>query len=158
MLGRDYPDETCSISRALEIVGERWTMLILRDALLGLSAFEEFRESLGIATNVLTARLKLLCAEGLLVRVHDGEASQRGRYLLTEKGREMGPVLFALMKWGDRHYPTPHGAPRLTLHAGCGGEVELSLHCLACGERVTPEGLDLPLAPAFARQPAPSSG
>jgi DNA-binding HxlR family transcriptional regulator len=154
VLGREYPDETCSISRSLEIVGERWTMLILRDALLGLSAFEEFRESLGIATNVLTARLKLLCGEGLLVRVHDGEASQRSHYLLTEKGREMGPVLFALMKWGDRHYPTQHGAPRLTLHAGCGGEVVQSLHCLACGERVTLEGLDLPLAPAFAHQPA----
>jgi len=151
VLGRDYPDQTCSISRALEVVGERWTLLILRDALLGLSAFEEFRESLGIATNVLTARLNLLCEEGLLVRVADPETPQRGRYLLADKGREIGPALFALMKWGDRHYPTRQGAPRLTLHAGCGGEVEQLLHCHLCGEQVTLDGVELPLAPAFSR-------
>jgi DNA-binding HxlR family transcriptional regulator len=149
VLGRDYPDQTCSISRALEVVGERWTLLVLRDALLGHSAFEEFRKSLGIATNVLTARLKLLCGEGLLVRVADPDTTRRGHYLLTDKGREIGPALFALMKWGDRHYPTAHGAPRLTMHAGCGGEVEQSLHCLECGEQVALDGLELPLAPAF---------
>ena len=153
MLGRDYPDQACSISRALEVVGERWTLLILRDALLGLSGFEEFRQSLGISTNVLTARLKLLCQEGLLVRVAEGEAP-RARYLLSDKGRELAPTLFALMKWGDRYYPTPHGAPRLTLHEGCGGEVEQSLHCRRCGEQVVLDGLELPLAPAFSRSAA----
>lgn len=151
MLGRDYPGETCSISRTLEVVGERWTLLILRDAILGLSRFEEFRESLGIATNVLAARLKLLCEEGVMIRVSDDEGPQRSRYLLTEKGRELGPTVFDLMKWGDRHYPTPHGAPRLTVHRGCGGEVVHSgLRCLECGEAVTFETLELPLAPAFA--------
>jgi hypothetical protein len=92
----------------------------------------------------------LLCEGGLLVRVADPNAPARGRYLLTEKGREIGPALFALMKWGDRHYPTRHGAPRLTLHGGCGGEVEQSLHCTQCGEQVALDGLELPLAPAFA--------
>jgi DNA-binding HxlR family transcriptional regulator len=150
MLGREYPEEVCSISRALEVVGERWTLLILRDAVLGLSSFEEFRESLGIATNVLTARLKLLCEEGLLVRIAEGDRPQRARYQLTDKGRELAPVLFALMKWGDRHYPTPQGPPRLTLHRGCGGDVGLMLRCAECGDFVTLDTLELPLAPAFA--------
>lgn len=150
MLGREYPDEVCSISRALEVVGERWTLLILRDAVLGLSSFEEFRESLGIATNVLTARLKLLCGEGLLSRVAEEDRPQRSRYLLTDKGRDLAPVLFALMKWGDRHYPTPHGPPRLTLHRGCGGDVDLTLRCAECGDLVTLDTLELPLAPSFA--------
>ena len=150
MLGREYPDEVCSISRALEVVGERWTLLILRDAVLGLSSFEEFRESLGIATNVLTARLKLLCDEGLLSRVAEEDRPQRARYLLTDKGRGLAPVLFALMKWGDRHYPTPDGPPRLTLHRDCGGNVDLTLCCAECGDFVTLDTLELPFAPAFA--------
>jgi DNA-binding HxlR family transcriptional regulator len=144
MLGRTYPGEVCSISRALEIVGERWTLLILRDAVIGIDRYEDFRASLGIATNILSARLSLLCEEGLM------ERDSAGRYPLTEKGRAIGPTLFALMKWGDAFYPTEHGAPRLTLHRDCGGEVEQLHRCTACGETVDLDSLDLPLAPAFA--------
>ena len=123
VLQRDYPDQVCSIARSLEVVGERWTLLILRDAVLGLTRFEEFQESLGIASNVLTNRLKLLCDEGVLERVPDPQRPGRPKYVLTDKGRELAPALIVLMKWGDRHYPTPGGPPRLTLHAGCGGNI-----------------------------------
>src|SRR6201997_2127302 len=117
MLQRTYTDQNCSVARALEVVGERWTLLILRDAVVGYERFEQFQERLGIASNVLTSRLKLLCDEGVLERVPDPERPGRPKYVLTQKGRDLAPALIVLMKWGDRHYPTPGGPPRLTLHA-----------------------------------------
>jgi DNA-binding HxlR family transcriptional regulator len=147
MLQRDYPDQVCSIARSLEVVGERWTLLILRDALLGLTRFEEIQESLGIASNVLSSRLRRLCDEHVLERVPDPERPGRPKYVLTDKGRELGPVLIMLMKWGDRHYPTPNGPPRLTLHSGCGGTIGADLRCQKCGKPAGPGELDLPLGP-----------
>jgi DNA-binding HxlR family transcriptional regulator len=136
MLLRSYPDQICSISRALEVVGERWTLLILRDATLGLTRFDELQASLGIASNVLTNRLKLLVEEGVLERVPDEERPGRPKYVLTDKGRDIGPALIALMKWGDRHYPAPGGPPRLTIHTTCGGNVGARLSCERCGNDV----------------------
>ena len=98
MLQRAYPGQVCSIARSLEVVGERWTLLILRDAVLGLERFEEFQDSLGIASNVLTNRLKLLCDEGVLERVPDSLRPGRPKYVLTDKGRELAPALITLMK------------------------------------------------------------
>jgi DNA-binding HxlR family transcriptional regulator len=136
VLNRSYPTQNCSISRALEVVGERWTLLVLRDAVFGMTRFEEFQDSLGIASNVLTTRLKLLVEEGLLERGPDPERPGKPRYLITEKGRSAAPALITLMKWGDRYYPAPGGPPRLTLHRDCGGEVGSDLRCGGCGERV----------------------
>jgi DNA-binding HxlR family transcriptional regulator len=150
MLQRGYPDQTCSVSRALEVLGERWTLLILRDAVFGLTRFEEFQDSLGIASNVLTDRLKLLCAEGVLERRADEERPGRPRYVLTEKGREAAPALITLMKWGDRHYPNPGGPPRLTIHAGCGGNVGADIRCDRCGERVGFDEIEIRPGPALA--------
>jgi DNA-binding HxlR family transcriptional regulator len=151
VLSRDYPGQVCSIARSLEVIGERWTLLILRDALLGIERFEDFQDSLGIASNVLTNRLKLLSDEGVLDRVPDPERPGRPKYVLTDKGRELGPALIALMKWGDRHYPTPNGPPRLTLHAGCGGDIGPDLHCDRCGQQVRPGEIELPLGPGAPR-------
>jgi DNA-binding HxlR family transcriptional regulator len=147
VLTRTYPDQTCSVARALEIVGERWTMLILRDAVLGLTRFEEFQDSLGIASNVLASRLKLLRDEAVLERVPDPERPGRPKYVLTDKGRELAPALIVLMKWGDHHYPTPAGPPRLTLHAGCGGNVGPDFRCDRCGKHVKSSEIELPLGP-----------
>jgi DNA-binding HxlR family transcriptional regulator len=158
MLQRDYPDQVCSIARSLEVIGERWTLLILRDALLGMTRFEEFQESLGIASNVLTNRLKLLTEEGVLERVPDDERPGRPKYILTDKGTELGPALIMLMKWGDRHYPTPKGPPRLTIHAGCGGDVGPDLRCKRCGKYVTRGEFELPPGPgATGRRASPAS-
>ena len=147
MLQRDYPDQVCSIARSLEVIGERWTLLILRDALVGLTRFEEFQAKLGIASNVLTNRLKRLCDEELLERVPDPERPGRPKYLLTDKGRELAPALLVLMKWGDRHYPTPGGPPRLTLHAGCGGNIGPDLRCDRCGKHAARGEIELPPGP-----------
>jgi DNA-binding HxlR family transcriptional regulator len=103
MLKRDYEGQNCSIARALEIVGERWTLLIVRDAFLGLRRFDQFQESLGIARNVLTDRLNRLVEEGILERVRYSERPERYEYRLTGKGRELNIALTALRQWGDKH-------------------------------------------------------
>ena len=103
VLKRGYEDQVCSIARSLEIVGDRWTLLIIRDLVLGLSRFDEFQESLGVASNVLTDRLGRLVDEGVLERIRYSERPERFEYRLTKKGRELGLALLALMQWGDRY-------------------------------------------------------
>jgi DNA-binding HxlR family transcriptional regulator len=103
MLEREYPGQNCSLARALEIVGERWTMLIIRDAFFGLRRFEQFQESLGIARNVLTDRLNWLVDEGILERVRYGERPIRREYQLTPKGRDLLLPLTAFRQWGDKY-------------------------------------------------------
>jgi DNA-binding HxlR family transcriptional regulator len=103
VLGREYEGQNCSIARALEIVGERWTLLIIRDAFLGVRRFDEFQESLGIARNVLTDRLNRLVDEGIFERVRYSERPERFEYRLTAKGRELSVTLTGLRQWGDKH-------------------------------------------------------
>lgn len=103
MLKRDYEGQNCSIARALEVVGERWTLLIVRDAFLGLRRFDQFQQSLGIARNVLTDRLNRLVEEGILERVRYSERPERYEYRLTAKGRELNIALAGLRQWGDRY-------------------------------------------------------
>jgi DNA-binding HxlR family transcriptional regulator len=111
VLKRDYEGQNCSIARALEVVGERWTLLIVRDAFAGMRRFEHFQESLGIARNVLTDRLNRLVEEGILVRVRYSDRPERYEYRLTPKGRDLNVALTALMQWGDKYVsPKP---PRL---------------------------------------------
>ena len=103
MLNRDYEGQDCSIARALEIVGERWTLLIVRDAFLGLRRFDEFQESLGISRNILTDRLNKLVDEGIFERVPYGARSDRYDYQLTKKGLDLHVALVGLRQWGDRY-------------------------------------------------------
>jgi DNA-binding HxlR family transcriptional regulator len=153
VLQRDYPEQVCSIARSLEVIGERWTMLIMRDAVIdGMSRFEEFQQSLGIASNVLSSRLKMLCDEEVLERVPDPSRPGRPMYVPTQKGQELAPVLFMLLKWGDRYYPSAEGPPRLTLHAGCGGNIGADFRCDKCGEEARPGQLDLRPGPGAPRQ------
>lgn len=112
MLKRDYEGQNCSIARALEVVGERWTLLIVRDAFLGLRRFEQFQESLGIARNVLTDRLNRLVDEGILDRVRYSERPERYEYRLTRKGRDLQIALAGLRQWGDKYLSAK--PPRIT--------------------------------------------
>jgi DNA-binding HxlR family transcriptional regulator len=136
MLGNDYPQQVCSIARTLELVGERWTILILRDVFLGLRRFDEIRDDLGIARNVLAARLEHLVAEEILAKVPYQQRPPRHEYRLTEKGTDLWPVLFELLAWGDRHAPAPHGPPVVLRHRDCGGAVSAGRTCAKCGARV----------------------
>jgi DNA-binding HxlR family transcriptional regulator len=103
MLKRDYEGQNCSIARTLELVGDRWTLLIVRDVALGNRRFDQLLTSLGVASNVLTDRLNRLVSEGVLDRVAYSERPKRFDYRLSKKGRELGIPLIALMHWGDRH-------------------------------------------------------
>ena len=132
VLDRTYDSQVCSAARTLEIVGERWTLLIVRDALLGVRRFEDFRRSLGVARNVLTDRLNRLVDEGILERRAYSEKPPRDEYRLTDKGRDLWPVVHALVTWGDR-YAAPDGPPRRFYHRDCGGEVTDRRTCARCG-------------------------
>lgn len=132
MLPVDYASQNCSIARSLELVGERWTILIIREAFLGTRRFEEFQRRLGIARNVLQARLRRLVDAELFTRVQYQERPARFEYRLTAKGVDLWPVVVALLKWGDRH-AAPAGAPIVLEHKDCGGELDDRRRCARCG-------------------------
>jgi len=103
VLNRDYEGQNCSVARALEVVEERWSLLIVRDVFLGLRRFEELQQNLGIARNVLTDRLNRLVEEGVLERVRYSERPERFEYRLTRKGRDLDIALSGLRQWGDKY-------------------------------------------------------
>lgn len=139
MLRRTYDNQNCSIARALETIGERWTLLILRDAFLGTRRFDDFQRSLGIARNVLTVRLKTLTDQGLLERRRYQERPERYEYALTQKGIDLWPVLFTLMKFGDKHAGEGDGIPpTLVEHRACGTAVDDHMCCPKCRVQVGP--------------------
>ncbi len=123
MLPRTYESQVCSIARSLEVLGERWTLLVLRDAFRRTRRFEDFQRDLGIARNVLTDRLGRLVDEGILRREQYQERPARFEYRLTDKGLALWPVMMTLMQWGDRFYSDPDGPPVVVCHRDCGGEV-----------------------------------
>jgi DNA-binding HxlR family transcriptional regulator len=145
-LGTDYARQDCSLARALEIVGERWTILILRDCFLGVRRFSDFQVHLDISKAVLAARLDALVAEGLLTRTGSGHPE----YELTDEAMSLWPALFALMQWGERR--TTPGAPRrLYRHVGC-GKVGEDGRCQTCG--TTPGPRDLEVRPGPGANPS----
>jgi DNA-binding HxlR family transcriptional regulator len=137
MLGRTYDSQVCSVAGSLELVGERWTLLIVRDAFLGARHFEDFQRRTGMARNVLTARLGRLVEEGIFKRVPYQEHPARHEYCLTEKGIDLWPVIVSLLQWGDRHV-YPGRAPVLLVHKHCGGAVDDHRICETCGAKLGP--------------------
>lgn len=137
MLGNSYDSQTCSIAAALEVVGERWSLLIVRDVLLGLRRFDEIQGDLGIARNVLQSRLTRLMEHGVLEKVPYSERPPRYEYRLTEKGLDLWPTIVSLMQWGDRHAMLAAGPPVLLEHRDCGGAVDDHRICEQCGARLT---------------------
>ena len=138
----NFGDMHCSIARALEILGEPWTPLILRDLLIGFTQFEELRRDLGISTNVLTDRLAVLLEHEVIERHPIGPHPNRFEYTLTPKGRDAVPVLLALVAWGDRWESGRAGAPTHILHTTCGQATTAVSHCSECGEPLEVDDLD----------------
>ena len=137
MLGRTYDKEVCSAARALEIVGERWSLLILRNAMFaGMARFTDFQKSLDIAPNVLAARLEHFVESGLMTT--SGESGGYQTYHLTKKGIDLKAVIIALTEWGDR-WAAPDGAPIVYEHEECGGRVRHELYCRKCEESPRPQ-------------------
>jgi DNA-binding HxlR family transcriptional regulator len=134
VLRRDYPAlDDCSVAKALEVIGERWSLLIVRAVMHGNRRFGEIQGSLGIARNVLSARLQRLIDEDILERRAYQESPQRYEYFLTQKGLDLWPALIALLHWGERYSPAPEGPRRLIVHKECGGEVSERGICESCG-------------------------
>lgn len=137
MRWNDLAGENCSLARTLAVVGDRWTLLVLRDCFLGVRRFEEFERSLKIARRVLSERLALLVAENILTRVPYQEAPTRYEYRLTEKGLELYPAVLSLVHWGDKHYAGRKGPPVVHTHLKCGHDFRSVLSCSECGEAIS---------------------
>jgi DNA-binding HxlR family transcriptional regulator len=139
MLGRSYEGQNCSAARALEVAGERWSLLIIRDALFrGMTRFTDFQRSLRLAPNILATRLDGFVRDGLMEqRPQPGRPGQL-EYILTEKGRDLAPAIIALTAWGDK-WAAPQGPPVIFRHESCGGEITQQTACRDCGELVTAE-------------------
>ncbi|MDX6277284.1 MAG: hypothetical protein QOJ72_1412 [Nocardioidaceae bacterium] len=135
----DYDSSTCSIARTAQILGDRWTVLVVRDLFNGVRRFDELQDHLGIARDILTKRLALLVDEDLVERrVYQVEGARaRHEYVLTQAGRELRTVLVALMDWGDHHRAGPAGPPVSLQHKDCGAEIHTHLVCDA-GHEIDP--------------------
>ena len=131
-----FADLNCSIAQPLAFLGERWALLVVRDVSIGRRRFDEIQESLGVATNVLSQRLATLVEEGVLERRRYSEHPERFEYRLTEKGRELVPVLLALLRWGDRWTASEAGPPLETVHTACDHTFHVVPTCSHCGEEV----------------------
>ncbi len=150
MLGRTYDSQNCSAARALELVGERWSLLIIRNALFaGHTRFGDFQRSLGVAPNVLTTRLDAFVAAGLMERRRYSEHPEHYEYLLTGKGRDLAPVIVALSVWGDQ-YAAPDGPPIVYEHSSCGSTLHQQIRCAACDEQVRLAGIKARPGPGMA--------
>lgn len=132
MRRKSFQAMNCSVAQTLEVVGEWWTMLIIRDCLLGVTRFDGFQASLGIARNVLTDRLNTLVERGILARVPYQTHPERYDYRLTDKGRDLWTILTALRQWGDR-WEAPHGPPLVIEHKACGQQALMIPTCSVCG-------------------------
>ncbi len=136
MKWEDLAQEPCSVARSVAVIGDRWTLMILRDCFLGIRRFEAFQARLGISRTIISDRLKLLTEEGVLRRVPYQENPTRFEYRLTDKGLELHPVVMAIVHWGDRHYAGEAGPPLLHRHKGCGCDFHPVQTCSECGEPV----------------------
>lgn len=141
-LGTDYALQDCSLARALEVLGERWSLLIIRDAFYGVRRFNDFLTHLDIPRAVLTARLASLTEAGVLRRTPYQEAPVRYDYVLTDAGRELWPAVHGLARWGERH-ATTSGPSRTFHHAACGTRLDLSSACPACGQVVAVDDIEM---------------
>ncbi|HXY43852.1 MAG TPA: helix-turn-helix domain-containing protein [Acidimicrobiales bacterium] len=138
---KSFASMDCSVAQCLEVVGEWWSMLIVRDAFLGVTRFDDFHSRLGISRNILQQRLTRLVEAGVLQRVRYSEHPLRYDYKLTDKGRDLWPVLTAMRQWGDR-YAAPSGPPVRIRHKACGQLTEAMLVCKACGKSLGPRDVE----------------
>lgn len=149
VLGKMYDSEVCSIARTLEVVGERWSLLIIRDALFaGSTRYSDFQRSLGIATNILKDRLDGFVDAGIMRRHRYSKQPVLFEYVLTDKGRDLAPALIALTEWGDR-WAAPNGPPILYGHVVCGSQIGHEVVCATCGHVDDPSEVEIRPGPGM---------
>jgi DNA-binding HxlR family transcriptional regulator len=155
---RDFPRDSCSVASTLEVIGERWTMHVLREAFVGVRRFEDFRRNIGVARNILSDRLQRLVDEGILRRERYSDRPPRYEYRLTRKGVDLYGILIELMKWGNKWAPSPDGPAVVLWHKDCGAIIEPVLACPDCGEPVAAWNLEARLSPAAAARLEAAAG
>jgi DNA-binding HxlR family transcriptional regulator len=143
----------CNLARAVGVLGDSWTPLILRDVLIGVRQFGEIQRDLGVSTNVLASRLHRLLDHGVLMREPYGSHPHRYEYRLTEKGEAAVPILLALLAWGDEWEGGPDGLPTRIVHRSCGATTVAVAHCAECGEPLDPADIDYCKGPGSRRGP-----
>lgn len=156
MRWEELEQQPCSLARTLSVVGDRWTLLVLRESFLGTRRFDEFEKRLGITRHVLADRLKKLVESGVLNKVAYQQRPLREDYRLSDKGRDLYPAIMALVHWGDRYMSGPEGAPIRHIHRNCGQPIHGVLVCSDCGEPLQPRDVQLEEAPALKGQLLPA--
>lgn len=149
-LGKDYAAQSCSLARALELVGERWTLLIVRDAFYGVRRYNDFLMHLAMPRAVLSTRLRTLTDAGVLEAVRYQDAPPRDEYVLTAKGSQLWPAVYALAMWGEQHYGAEGGRRRDFRHAECAARLDQAGRCPACDVNVPPQDVEM--------RPGPGAG
>jgi DNA-binding HxlR family transcriptional regulator len=139
----ELASEPCSAARSLAVIGDRWTLMLLRDCFLGVRRFEDFERRLGISRGIVADRLKRLVAAGVLRREEYQQRPARREYRLTEKGLALHPVIMAIVHWGDVYYAGEEGPPLLHRHKACGCDFAPRLTCSACGGAVTARDVEV---------------
>jgi DNA-binding HxlR family transcriptional regulator len=147
MRWEDLDREACSVARTLSVVGDRWTLMVLRECFLGTRRFEEFEAHLGIARHVLADRLKKLTEAEVLEKVAYQERPRREEYRLTPKGRDLNPVMITLAQWGDKYMAGEEGIPLIRTHDTCGHAMTGVLTCSECGEELTTRNVSVSPGP-----------
>ncbi|MCB0976156.1 MAG: helix-turn-helix transcriptional regulator [Acidimicrobiales bacterium] len=130
----DTSDWPCTIARSASVLGDHWNLLIIRQACLGTRRFDEFQEALGTGRNILTQRLNTLVEQGLLTRVQYQDNPPRNEYRLTDKGRDVYPILAAMAAWGEKWMTGPEGTPLVLHHEECGNDMHGVVVCSECQE------------------------
>jgi DNA-binding HxlR family transcriptional regulator len=150
---RPFTDQNCSIARSLAILGGRWTLLVMREVLLGRRRFADIRRNVGVAPNILSDRLQTLVDHGLLERRLYSRHPESFEYVPTRKGLDVSPVLVALLDWGDEHASPPAGPPWVLVHEKCGHDAHPELRCGHCGEALEAGEVRLRPGPTAGQQP-----
>ncbi|GAO56392.1 helix-turn-helix domain-containing protein [Novosphingobium sp. MD-1] len=138
MRWNELDEEACSLARTMSVIGDRWTLLILRECFLRVRRFDDFQERLGISRGILAERLKKLTDSSILTKVAYQQDPPRHEYRLTPKGLDLYPILMSLVHWGDEHLSDKAGRPLVHVHALCGSECDPVLACSECGEPLDP--------------------
>jgi len=158
MKWQDVGEQPCSIARTLSVVGDRWTMLILRNAFMGVRRFDAFQSILGVTRHVLSERLKRLTEHEILIKVPYVDRQERFEYRLTEKGLDLYPLLLSLVKWGDQWMDQGLGAPLEYVHQSCGKKFTPLMVCSECGEPLDPRGVTPMVGPGMVHWAAKAAG
>lgn len=152
MKWQNLNQQECSVARSLSVLGDRWTLLILRECFLRVTRFDKFKDRLGLSRTVLADRLSMLTNEGVIKKVTYQHKPTRYEYKLTDKGLDLYPMLMALVNWGNKHYAGDSGVPLLHRHKKCGKHFTPVSVCSECGEEYHPQEVIIEKGPGYSNE------